>query len=574
MIDQVTQETRHLVALNADIVGFSRLVADDPRRTASVVEEYRVLVEDRVRENNGTLVNFVGDSFMAVFKETIDAIQASIAIQDAVGDHNSTLGPNHRVEFRMGLDQGEVARKGDEYFGDPLNIAARIQARAVPGGISVSGRVYRALDEPRLRFRNTGAHRLKNIPEPVEIFEFSPVPGGKLSRDRGQFTLQLPTLIILPIIGDNLSTQVSSAAQVFRSDLVHRLSLLPHVRIIESITADAFEGSPAHYIVETGILEVGDNVRIYAKLTEVATLNVVTSLKWATTVDGLFEMIDEMTEDVERRVGVELIVGERAVLYEAIDNPEVVRKMFQGWYHLMVPNRADWIKATELIDEVVAEFPDYIYGGVMQAFGNWLGAAHGFATDPESLLDLAFGQAQRMSQMGDPTGMASMIQAAIYLERGQPEQALATIEDVQITRPTCDLTFALEGSIRRYLGQWEKSLDLIDTAIELAAVTPPWYPTVQACSLFMGQRLDRAGSVSEEVIEHYPDSLEALLILAAVQEEMGLERRARATVGAIRDRFPALDFDAWLKSHPYRDKGVVDRWRHDLVAAGLIEENV
>lgn len=543
-------------------------MSDDRARTSATVEELRQLVAEQVEASSGKLINFVGDNFMALFEDALHGIQAAIAITDAVYDRNADLPPSRRVEFRMGLDQGEVSEVNGTYFGDPLNIAARIQAKAKPGGISVSARVYRALDEPSLRFRTTGTHRLKNIPEPVEIFEYD-LGHGRTHGLVSKVVFDLPTLIILPVIAEGVSGRVKATAEVFRSDLIHRLSELDHVKVIENMAGDSFDGGPAHYIVEIGVVEIGDSVRIYAKLTEVATMNVATSLKWVTTMDGFLDLIESMVDDFERRVEIELVVGDRAALYDTVENPEVSRKMFQGWYHLMVPNKIDWRQAIQLFNEIVEEVPDSIYGRVMQAFGNWLGAAEGFASNPEELLDLAFEQASDLEKLEDPTGMASMVKAAVYLSRNQPEAALATIENVQITRPTCDLTFALEGSIRRYLGQWQQSVDLINTAIDLAAVTPPWYPTVQACSLFLGERLDRAGQLSAEVVEHYPDTIEALLILAAVQAEMGLERRARATVDEIKERFPAFDFDRWLEAHPYRDPGVVERWRRDLAAVGL-----
>ena len=119
------------------------------------------------------------------------------------------------------------------------------------------------------------------------------------------------------------------------------------------------------------------------------------------------------------------------------------------------------------------------------------------------------------------------------------EQALEKVDGLEIQRPTCDITYAVEGSVRRYLGQWEKAIDLTDTAMRLTAVNKPWYPTIQACSLYMGGRLEQAASTAEAVLEYQPNNLEALLVLAAAQQEMGLERRARATAELIRDRYPA-----------------------------------
>ena len=229
MVTELTdRDTRHLVAVNADIVGFSRLMADDAAGTEETVEDYRSLVEAQVEAASGTLVNFVGDNFMAVFDDATDAIGAAIAISAEVEARNAEL-PRHRwVRFRMGIDQGEVTSTADRYFGDALNIAARIQEKAPPGGVSVSGRVFEALDEPALRFRPVGRLALKNIPEPVDIFEFADLPGDGAAPAGASRLLSLaaPTLVVLPIHAETVGEKVRAIAEVIRSDLLHRLTTM------------------------------------------------------------------------------------------------------------------------------------------------------------------------------------------------------------------------------------------------------------------------------------------------------------------------------------------------------------
>ncbi|HET7847055.1 MAG TPA: adenylate/guanylate cyclase domain-containing protein, partial [Acidimicrobiia bacterium] len=159
-----------MVALNADIVGYSRLLADDFEATTTAVEETRHLVDEKIGQFGGTLVNFVGDNFMAVFADAKDAVAVAIAIASQLESANADLPESRQLRFRMGLDQGEVAISDEDYFGDALNVAARIQEIAPAGGISVSARVYQALDEPSLRFKSLGMRAMKNIPEEVEVY--------------------------------------------------------------------------------------------------------------------------------------------------------------------------------------------------------------------------------------------------------------------------------------------------------------------------------------------------------------------------------------------------------------------
>ena len=170
------------VALNADVVGYSALVADDVEGTSAIMTGYRRLVNDMVTGRGGTLAHFVGDSFMAIFEDAMTALAAAIAIATELERRNVDRPTSRRVEFRMGMDMGPMTSADGDHHGDALNIAARIQAIARAGGLAVSGRVYRALDEPALRFRPMGRQRLKNIPEQVEVYEFSDLPTSAAPR--------------------------------------------------------------------------------------------------------------------------------------------------------------------------------------------------------------------------------------------------------------------------------------------------------------------------------------------------------------------------------------------------------
>jgi adenylate cyclase len=563
-----------LVALNADIVGYSRLMADDFEGTRATVEDCRRLVEERVSTAGGTLSNFVGDNFMAVFPDAKSAVQTAIAIAAEIENRNTEVPEPLRMRFRMGLDQGEVAVSGDGYFGDALNIAARIQSLARPGGVSISGRVYRALDEPALRFLSIGRKKLKNIPEPVEVYEFADLPAdGTTIARRKSLSLEAPTLAVLPIHTEMADDAVRGTAGVIRRDLLHRLARVPDLGVLDAALepGSGESGGNARYMVETGVHQFGDRVRVYATLYDVTTMNVVKSHKWTASVAEMFTLSDTIADEVARSVEIELVVGEPAGLYWELDDPQAIERIYLGWYHFRTDTREGWSKALRLFSEVAESHPKQPYGFSLAAFAHFVGASNGWVSDPQAALERAWDQAQIAFDMGDLTGMATAVQAAVLMAQGKVEESLAAMDRLVIVRPTCDVTFGLEGSVRRYLGQWEKAVDLLDVAMGLTGINKPWYPTVKACSLFIGGRVERAASIAEEVLEYQPNNLEALLVLAAAQVEMGLDRRARATAQMVRERFPSTDLAAWLDGNPYQSAEIIDRWKGDLVSAGIIE---
>ena len=209
-------------------------------------------------------------------------------------------------------------------------------------------------------------------------------------------------------------------------------------------------------------------------------------------------------DEVGRALEVDLIVGEPAGLYADLDDPEAIEQVYLGWYHLTAGTPEGWPASLEHFGQVARSHPDQPYGHVLSAFANWMGVSNGWARDPEATLRKAREQAQVGLASGDPTGMARTVEAAILMSQGRGQEALEAIEKVEILRPTCDVTYGLEGSVRRYLGQWEKAVDLTDMAMRLTGVNKPWYPTVKACSLFMGGRVEQAAAVAEMVLEHQP----------------------------------------------------------------------
>ncbi len=563
------QTSSDLVALNADVVGYSRLLAEDAETTTRAMEEYRRTVADEIASAGGTLVNFVGDNFMAVFSNPEDALASAIAITNKVEVSNEPRRRTAWVRFRMGVDQGPVTITEGDYFGEPLNIAARIQGIAQPGGISVSGDVYRSLDEPALRFRPIGSQRLKNIPEGVEVYEMADLPTSGAQRATG-LALEVPTVAVLPIHKEQAGGSAESA-DLIRRDLIHRLTQVPGLRVIET---DAEPGgkleTAARYMIETGVHEITGQVRVFATLFDVNTWNIVKSHKLTVSADELLGVSEQLAEEVARGIEVELIVGEPAGLYDELEDPEAIEKVYLGWYHLRSDTEEGWLRAVDLFGEVAATHPDQPYGHVLSAFANWAGSSNGWGPDPDATLQLALEQAKRGREVGDPTGMAQAVEASVMMSQGREEEALAVVNDLKIIRPTCDVTYGLEGSVRRYMGDWQKSVELMGVAMRLTGLNKPWYPTVQACSLFMGGRLEQAASVAETVLEYQPTNLEALLVLTATQVELGMDRSARASASLIKERFPSVDVAAWLDRNPYQDDGLVGRWKQDLETAGAL----
>ncbi len=563
---------RHAVAAHADIADYSRLMADDADATVATVQAYQQLVADAVAEVGGTVINFVGDSFLAVFDDARTAMRAAMSICAAVRDHNRDLPDHRRTWFRLGLDAGQIVIAEDgRHFGDPLNIAARIQAIAEVGGINVTEAVYAELDEPALRLVDLGERRLKNIPEMVRVYRLVTV--GRNATDAMPRERGTPTLAVMPTFSADDPAD-RAVADALRLDLVHGLGGIPGLEVTDvGAGANArvkLAAVETRYVLESRVVRSGTGVRAYASLYEVATMNLVWGQRWEGSTDDVFALQDRVTADTVRAMEVELVIGAPAVIYRAALDAESREAVYRGWHELSSGTREGWRTARRLFATIVRRQPDEVSGYALGAYVCWYGAVQGMSDTPEEDLATAAHYAARGVDMDDPTGLSQMVAAALRLHAGRDlRAALASAEASLQRRPSCDVSYGVLGSVQRYLGDWQSAVGSCQRALQLSPLLESWYRTVLASAYYVGQRYHDAARMAEAVVDGQPDSPEALLVLAASQQALGLPRRARATVATLLDRFPDVRREVLPDRHPFRDPGVLRRWTDHLAAAGL-----
>ena len=169
--------------LSADVKGYSRLMGEDEDSTIRTLETYRQVMARLIEQHRGRVVDAIGDNLLAEFASAADAVQCSVEIQEELRARNSVLLVNHRMEFRIGVNLGDVVREGDRIYGDGINIAARIEALADAGGICISGTIYDSVaDKLGLEYEYSGEQTVKNITKPIRVYKVmvSPGPPGQV----------------------------------------------------------------------------------------------------------------------------------------------------------------------------------------------------------------------------------------------------------------------------------------------------------------------------------------------------------------------------------------------------------
>jgi class 3 adenylate cyclase/TolB-like protein/tetratricopeptide (TPR) repeat protein len=567
---------RRAVVLNADIASYSRLLADDEIATVAAVGEYQRVADDAVRAARGTIINFVGDSFTAVFDDAHAAMRAAIAVCRAVKRYNQSRPRTRHMYFRMGLDAGEVVVADDgRYYGEPLNVAARVQAIAEVGGINVTETVYHELDEPALRLISMGRRRLKNIPEVVRVYCLAGVANHD-DHDRNWPAGPTPASIaVLPTVpaGDTATREVASA---LRMDLLSALTRNPGLRVIDVQAGEAavHEGPGtdlgAAYVLTVGVTRAGAELRAYTDLYETATLNRVWTRRWDGTTDDVFGLQDAVSVGTLHAIEIELLVGEPARIYRPVLDERSIAHVYRGWYHMAVGTRASSRRAVDQFIAITQSHPESPIGFALAAFALWWAVGQNLSDDPVGDGARAETLARQGMALDDDTGLSHMIVAALQLHvGGNLDAAVAEARHALQRRPTCDVTFVVDASVQLYLGAWEAAVQACRRALDLVSTPQVWHLTVLATAYYVGQRYEDAVETAERLLEPAPNTLDTLLVLAAAQQALGLRRRARATVALIVDRFPDARRHDLTSRHPYRDPEVLQRWTTHLAGAGL-----
>jgi len=330
---------RRLAAvLAADMAGYSRLIGADEQGTLDRLRAIRAeIVDPSVAAHNGRIVKTTGDGFLAEFGSTVDALRCASDIQGQMPERNATIAPDNRIEFRIGVHQGDIVVEDGDIFGDGVNIAARLEALAEPGGICVSARVQEDVaGKLDLAFRDMGEQQLKNIARPVRAYaiEAAAVP------PRGLAATSAPRLSIvaLPFANLNDDPEQQYFADAITEDLTTDLSRIPGMFVISRNTAFTYRDKPTNtkqigrelgvrYVLGGSVRRAGNQVRVNAQLIEAETDAHVWAERFIGDLADLFALQDEITSRIAIALDFALVRAEAA---RPSSKPDALDCVFRG----------------------------------------------------------------------------------------------------------------------------------------------------------------------------------------------------------------------------------------------------
>jgi TolB-like protein len=574
------KELKHRLAalLSADVAGYSRLMAEDELATVRTLALCREKIGTLVQEKGGRVVNFVGDNILAEFPSTLDSVACAIEIQNAVDGLNSGVPDNRQMEFRIGINLGEILVEGDVIYGDGVNIAARLEELAAPGGICVSEMVYSQIHHKLdVTFVDMGARTLKNIPDPVRVYGVHGVqePSAESVPDKVESVSyqtpplplpEKPSLAVLPFV--NLS---NDPAQDYFSDgltldIMTALVRIPDLFLISDISMFSFKLKPVSikeiacqlgvsHVLEGGVRKGGEKVRVTARLVETTRGRQVWADHYDTTIDDIFAIQDQITEEIVTAMDVKLVSGEVArTVRKTIRNPDALEAYYRGWQALFGTNKADILESRQYFEDTMRLEPESPLGYSLAAWTHWWAIFRGLSEDSAQSVQYATDLARKALDLEDITGLPHLMMALIHLHNSEHDEALAEAERAVLARPSCDLSYAAKGYILNYLGRPADAIALANLAIRLAPVHPlPFYLVVLAGALYSSGRFEEAITAAREALSYDEEYLDALVILAGASAATNHIEDAADIAGKIRQIQPDFTLEKFARTQPYKD---------------------
>ena len=567
--------------INGDVAGYSKLVADNEIETHQTLQAYRRIIEEAVASEDGEVVAFVGDEFLAVLPTQARGLGAAVAVQRALARENERLPAGRQMRFRLGLNFGPVSVDGGRWFGDVINVAARLQAMAEPGGICASAAALEGTEELPVRVRSLGRKRLKNIPEPVLAYEIvdDELPTDERKPWRRRIpTPQRPSLAVSPFVnlGDPEDVHFADGLMIA---LTIQLMTIPGLDVISENSTLGYRDQPrsaqqighelgVRFVLEGAVQRSGPRVRVLTQLVDVAESATVWADRFEADFSDVFAAQDDIVAKIVETLDIE-IVGDLAHTYRDELDSESVEIVYRGLHEMAKSTPDSLRRANGLFEELIERSPDAARGYALSAWVHFWAAFTGKAEDPDRQYRQAKELAQAAIDRGDTTGLGHLVLAHVLVLEHDWEGALAAALQATERRPACDVTFGVAASVMRYLGRWEEAVDMASRAIRLSPFMSDWYRAVLANAYFVGEDYEIAAETAEGVVAGDEDNLEALLTLAAAQAALGQSRHAAAAMKHAQETTPGLSASRLREELPYRDDSTKERFVGRLEEAGL-----
>jgi TolB-like protein/Tfp pilus assembly protein PilF len=588
---------RRLAAiLAADVVGYSRLMAADEAGTLAAVKAcLEGVIAPAIAGHEGRIVKLMGDGLLAEFASAVEAVAAAAEIQKAVNERAQGRLDETLLRWRIGINLGDIIAEDGDIHGDGVNVAARLEGLAEPGGISIARSVHEQVKgKLDLAFEDLGDRAVKNIPEPVHVFRVVLETKGE-EAPRAAFEAEIgldfsipdtPSIAVLPftVMGDD--PEQDFFADGVAEDIITALSKISRLLVVARTSTFTYKGRAGdvrqvsreqgvRYVLEGSVRKAGKRVRVTAQLIDATTGHHLWAERYDRELEDIFAVQDEITREIVTALDVQLREGEQhRVWSRGTKNLEAWECVRLASDDVLGGSAEKRPRATELIERALALDPDYAFAWAMRGWiyfneadvGGGLGDRERF----ERAQAGAFRCGRRALQADPNCAEAYGVLALTHLNASEHDLALEMMEKAIALAPNnAELLGGVASAVMRKSGRPERGAECVRKAMRLSPFYRPGLLRALANNYRLSGRLEEAVACYRESIKRESGYLAAYVNLASVLGELGRLDEARAAAREVLEQEPKFSISAYAKGLAYRNPADLQRIVDGLRKAGL-----
>jgi adenylate cyclase len=592
--------------MSSDVVGYSKLMGDDEAATVQTLELYKSVMSALIEQHRGRVIDSPGDNMLSEFASVVDAVQCAVAIQKELNSRNTELPENRKMRFRIGINLGDVIQEEDRIYGDGVNIAARLEAIADPGGICVSKTAFDHIETKLpLGYEFLGEQEVKNIAKPVGayrvlmeprvtiadvkekketipfwrrkasitvaiavlvtiigltvwLFYLRPPPIEPASVEK--MTLPLPdkpSIAVLPFVNMSGDPEQDYFSDGLTEEIITALSNVPKLFVIARNSVFTYKGKSVKvkqvaeelgvkYVLEGSIRKARDKIRITAQLIDAISGHHLWAERYDRSLKEIFDVQDELTKSIITAMQVKLTEGEQArVAAKGTNNLEAYLKYLQAMVYMRQFNIESNALAKQLAQEAIALDPEYDMAYITLSSTYQMDVWLGTSKSPKQSIAKSLELVKKAIEL-DPTNADAYGHLGFtYSMMGEPEKAVANAEKAVALNPNSAYTHMRLGHTLRFAGRNEEAIPEYLKAIRLNPIPPTNYLFGLGIAYCWTGQYEEAIKWCEKAVRQDPDSFLTRLMLTMVYSESGRMEDARSEAKEVLRINPKFSVVKW-----------------------------